>query len=296
MMKHNIFSIPLIAMTAFALSSCAGESDEPDYNDTSSDGRPAMEFTFSHPSQSRATDTSFEQGDVVGLYVSETGLPLEVSGNTVNNEGLTYTGSAWQPKRPLYWDVGTYNVYAYYPYLGEISSATDQPFEVKSDQRLKGLEGYEGSDILCASATDITASASPVSLQFRHIMSKLSVRLIKGEDFEGEIPETTTVQIHSTVTQATVDLTAGVATKAPRGRTGTVIARQNSLTNYSAILVPQRLDNRVPLIEVIMNGVSFLFESKFQFKPGMHHIVSLVIDKNPEQVKIEIGGEITNWN
>ena len=54
-------------------------------------------------------------------------------------------------------------------------------------------------------------------------------------------------------------------------------------------MVPQRLENRVPLIEVVMNGVSFLYESKFLFKPGIHHIVNLVVDKNPEQVKIEIG-------
>ena len=81
-----------------------------------------------------------------------------------------------------------------------------------------------------------------------------------------------------------------------RGERKSVVARQNSQTSYSVILVPQRLENRVPLIEVVMNGVSFLYESKFLFKPGIHHIVNLVVDKNPEQIKIEIGGEITDWN
>ncbi|MDE7116053.1 MAG: fimbrillin family protein, partial [Muribaculaceae bacterium] len=76
----------------------------------------------------------------------------------------------------------------------------------------------------------------------------------------------------------------------------TVIARKTGATSYSAILVPQRLENRIPLLEVEMNGVSFLYESKFLFKPGVHHLVNLVIDKNPEQVKIEIGGEIEGWN
>ncbi len=127
-------------------------------------------------------------------------------------------------------------------------------------------------------------------------MSKLSIRLIKGEDYEGEIPETATIYIHNTVTEASIDLMAGVATKALRGVRKSVTARQDSRTSYSAIIVPQRLENRVPLIEVVMNGVSFLYESKFLFKPGIHHIVNLVIDKNPEQIKIEIGGEITDWN
>ena len=68
-----------------------------------------------------------------------------------------------------------------------------------------------------------------------------------------------------------------------------------SLIHISAIVVPQRITNRRPLVEVVMRGVSYLRESSFVFKSGMHHIVSLTITKNPEQVKIEISGEIDNW-
>ena len=296
-MKHNIISIISVMLLTPGLFSCTGESQEPDNN--LSKGKVAMEFTFSHPSQSRATETSFEDGDVVGLFVSEADKTLEISGNTVNNEGLTYTGSSWKSARPLYWDAGLYNVYACYPRFDNVNSITDLSFEVSTDQSETSsadMEGYEASDLLFASAKEISASADPVNLQFRHIMSKISIRLIKGEDYEGEIPETATVYIHNTVTEATVDLAAGVATKAVRGDRKTVTARQTGPTSYSAILVPQRLENRVPLIEVVMNGVSFLYESKFLFKPGIHHIVNLVVDKNPEQIKIEIGGEITDWN
>jgi hypothetical protein len=55
------------------------------------------------------------------------------------------------------------------------------------------------------------------------------------------------------------------------------------------------LNNRQPLVEVITKGVSYLYESKFLFKAGMQHNVQLAISKNPEQIKIEIGGEIENW-
>ena len=69
----------------------------------------------------------------------------------------------------------------------------------------------------------------------------------------------------------------------------------NKRHTYAAIIVPQRLDNRQPLVEVIMKGVSYLYESKFVFKPGIQHSVQLVVSKNPEQIKIEIGGELENW-
>lgn len=296
-MKHNIKSIISATCLIVGLSSCSDESVQQPAD--ISDGKVAMEFTFSHPSQSRATETSFENGDVVGLYVSEAESPLEIAGNTVSNESLTFTGSAWRSERPLYWDAGLYNVYAYYPRLSGINSISDLVFKIKTDQRetsASGVGAYEASDFLFASAKGISATPDPVNLQFRHIMSKISIRLIKGEDYEGELPETADVYIHNTVTEATIDLAAGVATKATRGASNTVTARQEGPTRYSAIIVPQRLENRVPLIEVVMNGVSFLYESKFLFKPGIHHIVNLVVDKNPEQVKIEVGGEITDWN
>ncbi len=295
-MKHNIISALSVLLLTVGLTSCTDESMEPD---NIPGDKVAMNFTFSHPSQSRATETSFEPGDVVGLYVSPSDKVLEIAGNTVNNETVTFTGTTWTTTRQLYWDAGTYNAYAYYPRLDNIISISDLPFEISLDQSATttdALSNYEASDFLYASSRGVTASANPVSLQFRHIMSKISIRLIKGEDFEGELPDKATVYIHNTVTSATIDLAAGVATKAARGERKSVIARQDGPTTYSAILVPQRMENRMPLVEVVMNGVSFLYESKFLFKPGIHHIVNLVVDKNPEQVKIEIGGEITDWN
>lgn len=295
-MKYNILSILSVLVMTAGMASCADESSEPDNTEY---GKTVMNFTFSHPSQSRATETSFENGDVVGLYVAEAGQPLEIAGNTVNNEAMTYTGRAWESPRKLYWNAGNYNAYAYYPRQSEISSISDLPFEVSTDQSVAApgkMSNYEASDFLFASVKGIPASNEPVNLQFRHILSKISINLIKGEDYEGDLPEKATVYIHNTVTSATIDLSAGVATKALRGERKTVTARQDSRETYSAILVPQRMENRVPLIEVVMNGVSYLYEGKFLFKPGIHHIVNLVVDKNPDQVKIEIGGEINDWN
>lgn len=148
-----------------------------------------MTFTVNYPGQSRATATSFESNDKIGLYVAESKAPLEIGGNLVNNEALTYDGSKWEAARTLYWDEGTYNAYAYYPYIQGVSSTTDQPFSVALDQSTPKTAtapgGYEASDLLFATSKDIQASNSPISLNFKHIMSKLKIRLIKGEDFEG---------------------------------------------------------------------------------------------------------------
>ena len=180
-----------------------------------------------------------------------------------------------------------------------VSSIDDQPFSVATDQSTAktatALGGYEASDLLFATTKGIKASASPINLTFKHIMSKIKIRLIKGEDFEGEMPATADVYIHNTVPTATVDLQAGVATRYVKGTRQTIKAQQEGAYSYSAIVVPQRVENRQPLVEVVMKGVSYMYESKFVFKPGVEHLVNLVITNNPDKVKIEIGGEVENW-
>lgn len=294
MKKHFISSIAFV-MAILGLAACSDDGEQ-QYKDAR---HTPMTFTVTHPSQTRATATDFENGDRIGLYVAQADAPLEIGGNLVNNEALTRNGSSWTAARTLYWDDGTYNAYAYYPYMQGVSSISDQPFSVSTDQSTAktatALGGYEASDLLFATTKGIKASASPINLTFKHIMSKIKIRLIKGEDFEGEMPATADVYIHNTVPTATVDLQAGVATRYVKGTRQTIKAQQEGAYSYSAIVVPQRIDNRQPLVEVVMKGVSYLFESKFVFKPGVEHLVNLVITDNPDKVKIEIGGEIENW-
>ena len=295
-MKKHIIRYACFALAILGLVSCSDESETtPGYKDAKST---PMTFVVNHPG-TRATETAFEKNDTIGLYVAQADAPLEIGGNLVNNETLTYDGSNWAASRTLYWDEGTYNAYAYYPYIKGVSSITDQPFSVATDQSTAKtstkLGGYEASDLLFATSKGISASASPINLTFKHIMSKLKIRLVKGEDFEGDMPTTAEVYIHNTVPSATIDLQAGVATRYVKGTRQTIIAHQDDETSYSAIIVPQRIENRMPLIEVVMKGVSYLFESKFQFKPGTEHLVNLIISDNPDQVKIDIGGEIVDW-
>ena len=294
-MKKHIISGIGFALALLALVACA-DDNEPQYKDAR---HTPMTFEVTHPSQTRATATCFEGGDRIGLYVAQADAPLEIGGNLVNNEALTYNGSSWTAAHTLYWDEGTYNAYAYYPYIQGVSSIDDQPFSVATDQSTAktatALGGYEASDLLFATSKGIKASASPINLTFKHIMSKLKIRLVKGEDFEGEMPTTAQVYIHNTVPTATIDLQAGMATRYVKGSQQTITAHQDDDYVFSAILVPQRVENRQPLVEVVMKGVSYMYESKFVFKPGVEHLVNLIITNNPDNVKIEIGGEVENW-
>lgn len=302
MKKHTIICTVLTLALA-GLSACSQEDMwEESVRPQQTDARHTpMTFNVVHPAQrKRVTNDNFENGDKVGLFVHASDTPLEIGGNLVNNEPLTCgQNEEWTASRTLYWDEGTFNACAYYPYTSPVNSIEDLPFSVSTEQGAMDsdsrMDGYEKSDFLYAKAEGVSASNSPLSLKFKHIMSKVTVRLIKGEDFEGDMPTDAEVYIHNTVPTATIDLSAGVATRYVRGTRATIRAKQNSEYMFSAIVVPQRVENRMPLVEVVMKRVSYIFESRFQFKPGVEHLVNMIISDNPDQVKIEIGGEIQDW-
>ncbi len=261
-------------------------------------GSNEMRFTATYPTASRATGSAFETGDVMGIYVTqyngENPAQLQLSGNYANNVETVFDGSAWKSTPVIYWEDGKFDVYAYYPYTN-ISSVDEYPFTVALDQSTEetsnALSGYEASDFLWAKATGVSRMAS-VPLTFTHKMSKLVINLIKGADYSGEIPTDAVVRIHNTVPAAIVDLASGVVTKNGYESAQSITAKKVSDGVYAAIIVPQRLDTKRPLVEVLSKGVSYLIESSFVFKAGTQHTINITLNNNPDQVKIEIGGEI----
>lgn len=291
MKRHLIIYTGLLGLI-FGLASCSNDETE----SLEAKNKNVITFDIQHPAiaQTRATDTSFESGDKVGVFLTNSGQPIDIAGNYVTNVSINYNGSQWKPAQTLYWNDGQYDAYGYYPYSASISSVSDMPFSVQTDQSTAA--NYTASDFLWAQKKKVTASNGRVGLTFAHRMSRLMIRLVKGDDYEGDLPDDAEVYVHNTVTDATIDLNVGLATRNAHAAANTIHARSLGNHRYTALVIPQRLDNRQPLVEVISHGVSYLYESKFLFKPGVQHNILLTLSNNPEQIKIEIGGEIENWS
>lgn len=281
----------LSAMAALVMSGCTKSDDEitPASNQ--------MQFAAEYPT-TRATASAFEAGDAMGVYVSqydgEVAAPLQVSGNYANNVKSTFDGSKWVNSPAIYWADGKFDVFAYYPY-DTPASVDEYKFSVELDQSTPetadALSGYEASDFLWAKATSIS-KMDAVPLTFKHRMSKVVINLIKGEEYEGDIPAEAVVRIHNTVPAAVIDLATGVVTKNGYESAKSITTKKVSDGVYTAIVVPQRLENKLPLVEVLSHGVSYLVESKFVFRSGTQHTINLTLNNNPDKVKIEIGGEL----
>lgn len=258
------------------------------------DGRQEVAFLCEYADQTRVTDTAFENADRIGVYMTEADSPLQIGGNELNNELFSFNGSAWTAARATYWNSGSHDVYAYYPYSPEIDDTQDYTFCLPLDQSSE--KGYSSADFLWASAKGVEASASPVSLKFAHRMSKAIIKLEKSADYEGEIPSDCKVSVLSTYTTASIDLSSGGASKKDNSPSRAIVAKKISNKEYHAIVVPQNIESRRPLVEVETQGVSYLMEGKISFKQGYAHTIIVTLSKNPSQTKIEIGGSIGGWN
>lgn len=254
--------------------------------------------------QTRVAGTSFEIGDKMGLYAVEYNgdevASLQVAGNFINNEALTYDGSAWVGGRTLYWSDKPCDFYGIYPYQ-EPATVSEYLFDLPTDQNSPetddALSGYEAADLLWAKATKVSREDGAVQLQFKHMMSRVVVKIERGEKYEGDLPEDITVHLYNTVTTAEVDFTHGSLQRYAHGEKETITMKQLSGDTFAAIVVPQNIERRTPLVEITMEGIAYLLNYSMSFRPGYQHTITVTLNSSPEQEKIEISidGEIEDW-
>lgn len=251
-------------------------------------------FEFGLPS-TKATAENFEAGDQVSVwaveYASEEAPELQIGGNFLNNEMLTYDGSAWNSSRNVYWSEKPCDFYAVYPYIRP-NSVESYIFEIQADQNsprtADALGGYEASDLLFAKAENVSRADGKVSLKFKHMMSKCIVNVVKGEKFEGELPEDIAVHIYNTVTTADLNLANGSIEKYALGNRNTITMKKLASDKFEAVVIPQNIERRTPLIEISMGGIAYLMEYSISFKPGYQHTINLTVNTSPDQEKFEI--------
>ena len=285
----NILPFASITFAVLALSSCSNDEIQ-----VETVNEKEIRIEAIHPSQvTRANSTGFDNGDQIGVFVVPEGAILQPFGNTVNNGRFTFDGSKWSPSRTFYWNEGKNNVYAYYPYTEEVSDTEAYPFKVSADQSTAG--GYSLSDFLWASAEGQQAGASPVSLQFNHILCRALVKIVKGEGYEGDLPDDMEVFLHNTVTTANIDLAAGGSCKDAYASVESIKMQKLSKDLYTAIVVPQNVSTRRPLVEIIMGNISYLMEGTMSFRQGYQHTITITVTENPQQAEINIGGSIEGW-
>ena len=291
-MKKIIF----MAMIALAAVACS-KNEQPDEWDNNQ-----IRVVADMPT--RATMTAFEQNDKMGLfaveYEGENAMPLQISGNYLNNEPMVYNGTEWKSSRTLYWSVSACDFYGIYPYQ-KMSAVENALFDIATNQNSakseEALGGYEASDLMWAKAEKVKQADGAVKLQFHHMMSRLVVKIEKGPSFEGEIPDDIVTHIYNTATTAKVNYKVGSLEKYALSENKTITMRKINNTTFDAIVVPQFIERSTPLVEITMGGIAYLLNYSISFRPGYQHTITVTLNTSPDQEKIEIelDGEVDDW-
>ena len=238
----------------------------------------------------KVTDTYFESGDAVGIYVvgyngSNPGS-LAASGNLYDNVKYSYTTS-WTGEQVLYWPDKTTpaDFYAYYPY-GTPGSVTAYPFAVSSDQ--SSASAYKASDFVWGTAQGIAPTSSVVNIPTGHIMSNAVLFIKPGDGFTAEslASATVSVEIRNVMTNAYINLSSGTVT--PTG-SASGVTPYNEGTRYRAVIVPQTVAAGSDLITVTVNGTAYTLKKGFTFVSGKQHTFTVIVNKTGSGINIGIG-------
>ena len=234
----------------------------------------------------RATDSAFEAGDKVGIFVVNEPNTLATSGNHVDNMGFTYS-SKWTPDTPIYWldQTTKADFYCYYPYAESANTAA-HTFATKANQ--SQLADYKASEFLWGKTMGVAPTEAAVNITTNHTFSNALVILKPGDGFTEEslAAATKSVKICGIKTNATINLATGVA-----NATGNATEVTPYLENgqYRALIVPQTTAEGA-LIVVTVDGVDYTLSRSMTFKANKQHKFTVTLNKVSNGVNVGIGG------
>lgn len=234
----------------------------------------------------RATDIGYEAGDKVGIFVVNEPNTLATSGNHVDNMGFTYS-TTWTPDTPIYWldQTTKADFYCYYPYA-EGANTTAHTFATKANQ--SQLADYKASEFLWGKTAGIAPTEEAVNITTNHTFSNAVIILKPGDGFTQEslAAATKSVKICGVKTNATIDLSTGVATATGNA---TEVTPYLDGTQYRALIVPQTTAEGA-LVVVTVDGVDYTLTRSMTFKANKQHKFTVTLNKVSNGVNVGIGG------
>ncbi len=295
-MKQKLFLT--ILCTLMLAASCGGGGTDvieptPQPEPTTPEPTPTVVVSFVPylDAPTRATDTSFDINDRVGVFAVESSgsdnrAIIADHGNYADNVQYQYDGSRFNRVNTgieIPQDGKLYYT-AIYPYVSNASNSFT--FGVNGDQRTP--EAYTSSD-LCTASTNAT-SEKLVDLRFSHRLSKIVINLT-GDGWNSSDIQVKVKNVH---TSANVNLNNLTFTAI--GSTKDVICASNGTLSYKVILPPQSVSQNEKLFVITMNGADYTVETQgnLEFHSGKAYEYTINMDANHEIV--EFTGDINPWN
>ncbi len=232
----------------------------------------------------KVTDTAFEKGDAIGLYVVNCPASLAQSGNHADNVKFTFDGEKWVSEKDLYWqdEKTPADFYAYFPYV-DAMDVQSFGFSVQQDQST--VAGYKASELLSGKTLGVEPTSDPVMISTRHLMSCLKVELKAGTGWTEEDVNAATVSLVGLKTTATFSLKDNTMTAA--GDVAQIIPLSMGSGVYRALVVPQSV-SEAELIKITVGGKEYTLKTSVDLLSGKQHKCTVVVNRTTEGINIGV--------
>lgn len=259
----------LFGLTAAMLATACSEEDD------LRQGIAGEGITFTSSVMSRATDTSFEAEDAIGVSMyTESGFV----GNATNVQYTTTDGRGFTSTNPMTWgaagSAGTVGFKGVYPYKADAVADGIYSFTLATGEGAS----LSDNDVMYSSKTDIAVGTKNVDLTFKHKLVKVVMQVY---DQNRKLLPGATVKINNQQTSGTLNLADGTVTS-----TGTADATLDFASNpdvegeYQTIVMPSA-PTQGRVITITYNNVDYPCPvDMYAFDSGSKMIFSVTL--NPE--------------
>lgn len=250
-------------------------------------------ITFTSSVMSRATDTSFEPRDAIGVSMyTESGFV----GNATNVQYTTTNGTAFTSTNPMTWgDAGsaeTVDFKGVYPYKAGAVADGIYSFTLATGEGAS----LSNNDVMYSSMTGVGVNTKNVNLTFKHKLVKVVMQVY---DQNRKLLSGATVKINNQQTSGTLNLADGTVTS-----TGTADATLDFASNpevegeYQTIVMPSAA-TQGRVITITYKNVDYPCPvDMYAFDSGSKMIFSVTL--NPDGTvspgeTFEVSADVTDW-
>ena len=276
----------MVAVTAI-FAGCANDEDALLPNDSLQDTPINVDVLVSGIN-TRAGYDNTSQPTMFYLSIDQNGSKYDYTNVVMKYEGGKWV--AYEPadenaaKKQLLWEGSKDNVTVTAATFPLPEASTSYALNVQTDQST--AEGIKASDHLCYYNDAVTPSTGGISLELNHIMSKITVKLTLGTEYEASATNPiTSVSAFGASTGATYSPGAGTPWSALSNVSKISLFpyvaydTSNRTATYEAILVPQTIAANTFGIEIRIGEKTYEWKSAdaFTLTGGTNHTLEMTV-------------------
>lgn len=295
--RMKLQPVILMLLAVWMLPSCNDDSDM----DQAGEGETAVQFASGSIAMPQTRTTvagdQWTAGDRIGIYMipSGSGIAAATAANIAYRAANSAVASPFSPVNTAetiyYPKTGTSDFISYYPWKATGTGAGE------IDNHLYPVHTADQSDpaaidlLYSDNATNKARSKTdPVELQFNHMLSKITINVLKGNGMDGVDFSGMTVSISGLHTETTFNLeTASFGT--PENAVDMVAHTTADGAKYDAIIIPQT-SAAASKATFTTGGVSYVWNmGTHAFGGGKEYIFDITVNES----SITATGEIIPW-